>query len=63
MNLNPLVPRTDEERIEDLEAALLQAQQELDRLYKEADRLHNLIAVQSDTIRNLCKYIVADTEE
>lgn len=63
MNLNPLVPRTDEERIEDLEAALLQAQQELSRLYQEFDRLHNLIAVQSDTIRNLCKYIVADTEE
>lgn len=63
MNLNPLVPRTDEERIEDLEAALLQAQQELSRLYQEFDRLHELIAVQSDTIRNLCKYIVADTEE
>lgn len=60
---NRLIPRTDEERIEDLENALSYAQEELSRLHKEKDRLHELVAIQNETIEHLCKYITAQAEE
>lgn len=60
---NRLIPRTDEERIEDLEAALRCAQEELARLYAEKDKIHKIIANQKDLIIALSRYVLDESEE
>lgn len=60
---NRLIPRTDEERIEDLENALSYAQDELSRLHREKDELHKAVADQKDLIRTLARFILDEMEE
>ena len=58
-----LIPRTPEERIEDLETALAYAQDEISRLRSEKDALHRIVADQKDLIKALCQHIIDEAEE
>lgn len=61
--LNPLIPRTDAERIADLEKELDYVQTNLSEVYAEKDNLHRIVADQKDLIRTLCRYILDEMEE
>lgn len=63
MMLNPLIPRTDKERIADLEKELDYFQTNLSEVYAEKDNLHRIVADQKDLIRTLCRYILDEMEE
>lgn len=61
--LNPLIPRTDKERIADLKKELDYVQTNLSEVYAEKDNLNRIVADQKDLIRALCRYILDEMEE